>query len=422
LNPAEVIALKRDGGAHSPAEISAWIAAYVRGEVGDEQMAAWAMAVYLNGMNAEESAALTAAMIASGETLKRGADSKPRVDKHSTGGVGDKVSIVLAPLLACCGVDVPMISGRGLGASGGTLDKLESIPGFRADLDFAEIDAVLAEVGCVITGTTADMVPADRRLYALRDVTGTVPSVPLIVGSILSKKIAEDLDALVLDVKAGSGAFMKTPEQARVLADALVEAGEAYGVSTSARITDMSQPLGRAVGHTLEIDESVAALEGRGPEDLMQVTMAFGIDLLTATGVAGTRSEALESLEAAVRSGAGREALAKMVAAQGGDLDAPRAVAEASDVPAERSGHVAAIDCEALGLAALELGGGRKHQGDIIDHSVGLEMCVRVGDAIDAGDPLLRVYGDRASLAPDALAGAIRLEEAPVDPLPLILE
>ncbi len=421
MNPSTFIAAKRDGGAHDPAEIAAWIAACVDGEIGDEQLAAWLMAVYLRGMSAEETAALTAAMVTSGTRLSRGPRERPRVDKHSTGGIGDKVSVLLAPLLVCCELDVPMISGRGLGATAGTLDKLDSIPGFRTNLDGAEIDRVLDAAGCVITATTEDMVPADRKIYALRDVTGTVASIPLITASILSKKVAEDLDALVFDVKCGVGSFMKTPARAQALADSLVAVGSTYGVDVRALLTDMNQPLGRAIGHANEIDESVVALEGEGPADLMEVTLALGAELLVAVGAAPVESEAVAVLEGHVASGAGREALARIVAAQGGDLEAPRPLAPATEVMAQEDGFVTAIDAETLGLALIELGGGRKRRSDAVDFSVGFEMLVRVGDRVEKGQPLLRVHGDRGRLGRLDPELAVHLGSEPVDPLPLIL-
>ena len=269
MNASFLIAKKRDGGELSAEEIAWLVHGYVAGHVPDYQKAAWAMAVYLRGMTVAETAALTEAMLHSGRTLTWPAGGLPKVDKHSTGGIGDKVSLVLAPLLACCGVQVPMISGRGLGATGGTLDKLESIPGFRTDLSIDEMRRMLAEGGCFITGTTHDLVPADRKLYALRDVTGTVPSIPLITASIMSKKLAEGLDALVLDVKFGSGAFMKTLAEARQLAESLVATGKQMGVPTTALLTDMGQPLGRMAGNAVEVNETVTALQGNGPADLM---------------------------------------------------------------------------------------------------------------------------------------------------------
>ncbi len=423
MNPSIFIAAKRDGGAHAPEEIAAWIAACVGGEVGDEQLAAWLMAVYLRGMSAEETAALTAAMVASGSRLSRGTREKPRVDKHSTGGIGDKVSIVLAPLLVCCDLEVPMISGRGLGATAGTLDKLDSIPGFRTNLDATEIERVLDAAGCVITATTADMVPADRKIYALRDITGTVASIPLITASILSKKMAEDLDALVFDVKCGAGSFMKTAARARALADSLVAVGSAYGVEVRALLTDMSQPLGRSVGHANEIDESVAALEGDGPADLMEVTLALGAQLLVAVDAAADEADGRAELEKHVRTGAGREALARLVAAQGGDLEAARPLAPASEVTAPEGGFVSQIDAASLGLGLIELGGGRKRRGDAVDFSVGFEMLARVGDRVEAGQPLLRVHGDRGRLGggldPERV---VHLGPEPVEPPRLILD
>ncbi len=420
MNPERFIAVKRDGGEHEATVIADWIEAYVDGEVGDDQMAAWLMAVYLNGMSAAETAALTGAMVDSGGRLLRGDRGLPRVDKHSTGGIGDKVSIVLAPLLACSGVEVPMISGRGLGPSGGTLDKLEAIPGLRTDLDLAEIDRVLAAAGCVITGTTADIAPADRRLYALRDLTATVASVPLITGSILSKKVAEELDALVFDVKVGSGAFMKTEDRAGELARSLVDAGRAYGVETAALITDMSQPLGRAIGNAIEVDEAVATLEGDGPDDLVAVTMALGEELLVATGVAGDREAARARLQSALADGSGRERLGLMVAAQGGDLEASRPLAAASDVTAPRDGWITAFDGEAIGFAIIELGGGRQHRDDEIDPAVGLRCHVRIGDRVEAGAPLFTLHGDPERLAPDAVVDAVTIGDAPVEPPPLL--
>ena len=280
MNPVSLIARKRDGHTLSSDEIAWFMDGFVRGEVADYQMSAMAMAIYCRGMSTEETSALTECMLRSGETLDWPDSTTPKVDKHSTGGIGDKVSLVLAPLLACCGLAVPMISGRGLGASGGTLDKLESIPSFRTNLSTDEIRQQIDTVGCVITGQTANLVPADKKLYALRDVTGTVPSIPLITASIMSKKLAEGLDALVLDVKHGTGAFMKSPADARALAASLVGVGKRMGLATTALLTDMNQPLGRMAGNAVEVDESITALEGDGPADLMEVTLALGSELL----------------------------------------------------------------------------------------------------------------------------------------------
>ena len=423
MNPVWIIEKKRDGHELSSEEIAAIVAGFARGDVPDYQMAAFAMAVFLRGMTTDEIASLTDHMLASGARFEWTDGDAPMVDKHSTGGIGDKVSLPLAPMLACCGLGVPMISGRGLGAPGGTLDKLEAIPGFRTDLSMDEMRRVVREVGCVISGATVDLVPADRKLYALRDVTGAVPSIPLITASIMSKKLAEGLDALVLDVKCGSGAFMKTPELARELAQSLVNTGQRMGVATTAIVTDMNQPLGRMAGNAVEVDESVAALEGRGPADLMTATLELGADLLVSTGTAD-RAAALARLQATIDSGAAREKFAEMVAAQGGNLDAPRPIAPAEDVLAPHAGYVAATNAEQLGRAVIAMKGGRQVQGETLDFSTGFEMLVRIGDRVDAGQPLAKLFcheHQRESVGA-MLAAAITLSDAPVAPLPLILE
>jgi pyrimidine-nucleoside phosphorylase len=424
VNPVWLIAKKRDGAELTAGEIGAFIAGYARGDVPDYQMAALAMAIYLRGMTTAETAALTDHMLASGARFDWPADGISRVDKHSTGGIGDKVSIPLAPMLACCGLQVPMISGRGLGATGGTLDKLESIPGFRTDLSMDEIRDVVRRIGCVITGATADLVPADRKLYALRDVTATVPSIPLITASIMSKKLAEGLDALVLDVKWGSGAFMKTADQARELARSLVATGQRMGVATTALVTDMNQPLGRMAGNAVEIDESVALLEGRAPADLLEVTLALGAELLESTGSAANLKSARAALEATIASGDARERLAAMVRAQGGDLDAPRHVAPASEVAAPSAGYVSSVDAEEFGRAIIALGGGRQKLGDALDYSTGVEMLVRLGDRIDAGQPLVRVFAEpeAARRVSPMLLAAIGLSDDQPTSQPLIVE
>jgi pyrimidine-nucleoside phosphorylase len=350
------------------------------------------MAVFFRGMDDAETVALTEEMLRSGATLRWSPETPPKVDKHSTGGIGDKVSLPLAPLLACCDVQVPMISGRGLGPTGGTLDKLESIPGFRTDLNIQEIKQQTESVGCVITGATADLVPADRKLYALRDVTATVSCLPLITASIMSKKLAEGLDALVLDVKFGSGAFMKSLEDARALAQSMVDVGTRLGVKTTALLTDMNQPLGRMVGNAVEVEESLDVLRGEGPDDVRELTLALGADVLVSSGLFDDRESARAKLADVLTSGAAYEKFAAMVSAQGGDLDASRPVAPASTVAARQSGVVQFVEAEALGYAVIELGGGRKVQTDRIDHSVGLEMLARIGDHVDAGQPLMRVF------------------------------
>lgn len=424
MNIVHLISKKRDGEELADFEIGALIDAYVKGDVPDYQMSAWAMAVFLRGMTVAETAALTEHMLRSGATFQWPAGEAPKVDKHSTGGIGDKVSLPLAPLLACCDLAVPMISGRGLGATGGTLDKLEAIPGFRTNLSTDQMQAVARRVGCVISGATDDLVPADRKLYALRDVTGTVPSIPLITASIMSKKLAEGLDALVLDVKWGSGAFMKTRELAHALARSMVDTGRRMHVPTTAIVTDMNQPLGRMAGNAVEVNESVDALKGQGPAALMEVTLELGAELLVLTQRESSLAEAKRRLQRAIDSGAGLEKFREMVAAQGGDLDAPRPVAPASEVADPRAGYVAAIDTEALGRVIIELGGGRKKLGDVLDLSTGLEMLVRLGERVDAGQPLVRVFARREAAArvnPEIVA-AITIADECVPPPLLIAE
>jgi pyrimidine-nucleoside phosphorylase len=363
-------------------------------------------------------------MLNSGVTFQWPAGEAPKVDKHSTGGVGDKVSLPLAALLACCDVQVPMISGRGLGATGGTLDKLESIPGFRTNLSTEEMQLICRRVGCVISGATEDLVPADRKLYALRDVTGTVPSIPLITASIMSKKLAEGLDALVLDVKHGSGAFMKTLDQARRLAQLMADTGRRMGVPTTALITDMNQPLGRMAGNAVEVNESMDALRGEGPRDLMEVTLELGAALLLLAKRETKPDAARARLQKAIDSGAGMEKFREMVAAQGGNLDVPRPVAPANELPSPRTGFVVAIDTEQLGRAIIELGGGRKRLGDKLDRSVGLETLVRLGERVDVGQPLLRVFArsDAGEMVRDDLLQAITIEDNSIAPPPLVVE
>ena len=443
MNPVWTIAKKRDGGELTADEIGCFIAGYAHGDIPDYQMSALAMAIYLRGMTAVETTALTDHMLASGATFDWPAGGKPKVDKHSTGGIGDKVSLPLAAMLACCDLQVPMISGRGLGSTGGTLDKLDAIPGFRTDLGMDEMREVVDRVGCVISGATPDLVPADRRLYALRDVTATVPSVPLITASIMSKKLAEGLDALVLDVKFGSGAFMKTATAARELAESLVNTGKRMGVATTALLTDMNQPLGRMVGNAVEVNESLAALEGDGPADLMEVTLSLGAELLVSTGKAnpppsqggrppksqggGSRSAidiAKEQLQKTITTGAARERFAQMVAAQGGNLDAPLQIAPASEVKATQSGYVAAIDAESLGQAVIALHGGRQQIGDALDYSTGFEMLVKLGEQVEAGQPVARVFAPTVAveIGREKLLEAIEIADEIPQKGPLILD
>jgi pyrimidine-nucleoside phosphorylase len=420
MNPALLIAKKRDGHALSREEIAAFIQGFARGEIPDYQMAALAMAIYIRGMTPEETAALTDAMLASGQRLP----ARPRVDKHSTGGIGDKTSLILAPLLACCGLIVPMISGRGLGATGGTLDKLEAIPGFRTNLSLTEIHELSDRVGCVITGASDEIAPADRKLYALRDVTATVPSIPLITASIMSKKLAESLDALVLDVKFGSGAFMKSQDEARQLAQSLVATGKRMGVKTAALLTDMNQPLGRMAGNLVEVHEALETLAGRGPADLWEVTRELGVEILLLTYRAATREAARSRLEDEIASGRALAKFRETVLAQGGDLDRLPPLPPASDVLAEAEGFVSAINAELLGVVIIELGGGRKQMGDEIDHAVGLEMLVRIGERVSAGQPLARIFAppDRAEQVRGLVAAAVTFSANSTPPPVLIAE
>jgi pyrimidine-nucleoside phosphorylase len=392
MNPVSIIARKRDGTALTDEEIAFFIRGFTTGDIPDYQMSALAMAIYIRGMTAAETATLTFEMLQSGKQLVWDSHDLPTVDKHSTGGIGDKVSLILAPLVACCDVQVPMLSGRGLGPTGGTLDKLESIAGFRTDLSLQELQRVCRKVGCVITGTTPELTPADRQLYALRDVTATVASIPLITASIMSKKLAEGLKALVLDVKFGSGAFMKTYEQASALADSLVAVGQRMGVATRAVLNDMNQPLGRMAGNAVEVDEALDVLRGHGPTDLKEVTLRLSEELLCLAGTASTPETARMQLEQMIASGKAYEKFEHMVAAQGGSLDAARPIAPCTELLAEATGQIIAVDAEKMGWAVIAMGGGRRAKTDRIDPSVGFEWLVRLGDEVQAGQPLVRMF------------------------------
>ncbi len=419
FHPAQIIARKRDGKALEDDQIREVIDRFRDGTFPEYQMAALAMAIFLQGMDARETTTLTRSMLESGSTLDWPQDGSLYVDKHSTGGIGDKVSLLLAPLLACQGVRVPMISGRGLGPTGGTLDKLESIPGFRTDLSEAEIQQVVGDVGCMITGATDSLAPADRKLYALRDVTGTVPSIPLITASILSKKLAANLDALVLDVKWGSGAFMKTSDQARSLADSLVTTGTQLGLATTALISDMNQPLGRAVGNLLEVLEVLDLLKGEGPGDVRDLTLRLAEEVLKKAG------RPAESLEEDLASGRAMERFEQMVRAQGGNLEALPEPAEPGEVLSTSAGYVGSIASEQLGHVVISLGGGRQVMSDAIDPLVGMEILVRVGDRVEPGQPLARIYtddGDARTAANAAVQKAIAIGEIAPAPLPLVIE
>ncbi|MFM1851104.1 MAG: hypothetical protein RIS54_788 [Verrucomicrobiota bacterium] len=426
LFPQHVIAKKRDGGVLSAAEIQAFVRGATDGSWADYQLSALLMAIFLRGMTPEETAAYTDAMMRSGTVADLAVVPGIKVDKHSTGGVGDKVSIPLAPMVVACGVPVPMISGRGLGHSGGTLDKLESIPGFRTDLSLEGYCAQVARIGCALIGQTKDLAPADKKLYALRDVTATVECIPLICGSILSKKLAEGIDALVLDVKFGRGAFMKTEAEARELAEALVRVGRAGGKEVRALLTAMDQPLGRAVGNALEVAESIACLRGEGPDDLMAVTVALGAQMLMLGGVAADVTEAEAKLHEVVANGRALEKFREIIAAQGGDpavIDEPERLPRAAiqlSVPAPADGIVADVDAMEVALAALSLGAGRARAEDTIDPAVGVADLVKIGEPVRAGATLCTVHASdeakaRASAA--RLAGAIRVADVrPPDP------
>ncbi len=388
----EVILEKRDGGRLSDSQIDWVVAAYTDGDVADEQMSALAMAILLNGMDRREIARWTAAMIASGERLDFSSLSRPTADKHSTGGVGDKITLPLAPLVAACGVAVPQLSGRGLGHTGGTLDKLESIPGWRASLSNAELFEQLESVGAVICAAGASLAPADKKLYALRDVTGTVEAIPLIASSIMSKKIAEGTGSLVLDVKVGTGAFMKSVEDARELATTMVGLGADAGVHTVALLTDMSTPLGLTAGNALEVTESVEVLAGGGPADVVELTLALAREMLAGAGVT--------DIDPAARlaDGSAMDVWRSMVSAQGGDPSADLPTArETHVVPAPATGVLTRLDALAVGMAAWRLGAGRARKEDPVQAGAGVEWHARPGDTVTAGSPLFTLHTDEPS-------------------------
>jgi thymidine phosphorylase len=429
--PSEIIRAKRDGGALDRPSIDAFVDGLVTGAWSDGQVAALAMAVVLRGMDRTETVALTEAMARSGDVLdwSTAALHGPRLDKHSTGGVGDKVSLLLAPIVAACGGVVPMLSGRGLGHTGGTLDKLEALPGYRVTPRRDQLLAALRDAGCAIVGASERLAPADRRLYAIRDVTATVESVPLITASILSKKLAAGLDALVLDVKVGNGAFCATPAQAGDLAHSLVSVARAAGLRTEALITDMNQLLGRSAGNALEVDEAIGFLVGREREPrLAEVTLALAARLLHLGGLAASADAARASATRALDSGAAAERFERMVALLGGPRDVlrhaglPHAPVQ-RDVAAPRAGTLTQSDTRALGLAVVALGGGRRRPGDAIDPRVGLSHMLPLGTRVDAGQPLARVHAasdDAALAAVRAVAAAMVIGETAGAPEPLV--
>ena len=414
--PQELIALKRDGAEVSHEDLAEFLGSYGSGQVPDYQMSAFLMAVLLNGMSGAELATLTRAIIDSGERLDfRGDGGAPAVDKHSTGGVGDKVSLVLAPLLAEYGLRVPMMSGRGLGHTGGTVDKLESIPGFRTDLDLHEFRDVLADVGCAMIRQTPRIAPLDGRLYALRDVTATVPSIPLISASIVSKKVAEGISALVLDVKYGSGAFMRDPEDAIRLAETLVELARSEGVRATALLTAMEQPLGLAVGNALEVAEAVECLRGAGPPDLREVTLALAVESVLAASPAASAGEVRTEFEAMLDDGRALARFARLVERQGGDASVIRDPGILPAAPlqvawnAPSDGIVTRADAYEIGLASVELGAGRRTIEDDVDPAVGIVLRAKRGDTVRAGEPVALIHARTEEAAGAALA---RLERA----------
>jgi pyrimidine-nucleoside phosphorylase len=431
MRAVDLIRTKRDGGELTRVELEWFVAGVTDGSLPEYQASALLMAIVLRGMTAAETAALTDAMVRSGVRVRYEGLRHIPVDKHSTGGVGDKTSIILAPLAAACGAPVPMMSGRGLGHTGGTLDKLESIPGFRTGLALDELRRTVAGVGCALIGQTSEVAPADRKLYALRDVTGTVESIPLITASIMSKKIAEGIGGLVLDVKVGDGAFMKTDADARALARSLVDTGELAGVRTEALLTNMDAPLGRAVGNALEIVESIETLKGNGPEDLESLSVEFAARMLVLSGVDGGLDAATARVREALRSGAGVEKLRAIIANQGGD---PKVVDDYSRLPtapdrdvvtAPRGGFIAAMKAEAVGRAAVGLGAGRDRLDAAIDPAVGFVIAAPVGTRVNVGDPIVEIHhrsGRGLDAARRLLESAIEIADAPPSSRPLVVD
>lgn len=424
-----LIERKRDGGRLEAGEWRALTLAYAAGHVPDYQMAAFLMACFLRGLDREETAALTEAMLDSGERLALGDLGVARVDKHSTGGVGDKVSLVLAPLIASLGVAVPMMSGRGLGHTGGTLDKLESIPGFRTSLTLAQARKQLTAIGCVLIGQTKEIAPADRKMYALRDATATVESIPLIAASIMSKKLAEDLTGLVIDIKRGSGSFLPRLEQELELAEAMIRLGADHGCPVVALLTAMDRPLGRACGNALEVEEAIHTLKGEGPPDLLDVTYALGVEMLLIAGAADSADDARRRMEKAIGTGKAAEHFQRIIEAQGGNpgvVEDPAALPQAAECElfnAPRRGFVARVEPRAIGRGIIALGGGRTKMEDRIDPSVGFVITARPGDWVEQGEPLATIFAsDRAGVerGRQALRQAIGISDEADPPLPLV--
>jgi pyrimidine-nucleoside phosphorylase len=428
MRAVEIIIKKRDKKELTEQEINYFIENYTTGEIPDYQASAWAMAVLLNGMTPQETTHLTLAMAQSGETLDLSGIVDIAVDKHSSGGVGDKTSIAVVPMVRACGLPVGKMSGRGLGFSGGTLDKLESIPGFRTDLSKEEFLEQLGSLGMVLSGQSMDLAPADGKLYALRDVTGTVQSIPLIASSIMSKKIASGAQAIVLDVKVGNGAFMKTIDEARELANLMVSIGELSGRKVAAVLSDMNQPLGVAVGNALETKEAIQTLKGEGPEDFTEHCLKIASHMLVLGQKAETLDEARRMAEESIESGVGLDYLKKLVKAQGGDvnvIDHPELLPEApikSVVEAEESGYISGVHARTVGETAVVLGAGRMKKGEPIDHAVGILVMVKVGQKVEAGQPLFVIHArddDSMQEARNNLVGAVEISKTKVEPLPL---
>jgi len=426
----ELIRKKRDGEVLSPDEIRFFLDGFTAGTIADYQMAAMAMAIYFQGLSDDELAVWTDAMLHSGEVLDLSDAPGPRVDKHSTGGVGDKTSFILAPIAAAAGLCVPMVSGRGLGHTGGTLDKLEAIPGLTVSLDLDRFKRLVYDNGCAIIGQTGEIAPADKRLYALRDVTATVRCIPLIASSIMSKKLAEGLSGLILDVKVGSGAFMRSEAAARELSRKMVGIGQRMGVHTRVILSSMEQPLGQTVGNAIELVEAIEVLRGGGPADLVELSCTLAGEMMVAGGLVPTLAAGLARAAAMIASGAALERFARMVAAQGGDVRCvedpsrlPRAPVEAH-LFVDRPAFVAGFDCEAVGMVGMRLGAGRARADDAIDHGVGLRLHARWGDAVEPGTPVATVYARTAEAAETAVKGlraAITLSAERCPPPPLIL-
>jgi pyrimidine-nucleoside phosphorylase len=427
----ELIQRKRDGSTLTGAELQWIIRSYTDDAIPDYQMSAFLMAVFLNGFGDLELAPWTEAMLYSGDVLDFSHVDRPKVDKHSTGGVGDKISIPLAPMVAACGLAVPMMSGRGLGHTGGTLDKLESIPGFQVQLDPSEFTSILERLGIVLAGQSVTLVPADRRIYALRDASGTVESIPLISSSIMSKKLAEDLDGLVLDVKVGSGAFMKALEPARELARTMVAIGDAHGTRVSAILTDMDQPLGLEVGNANEIQESIDVLRGEGPTDVAELTYRLGAEMLVLGGITTDLGDARNRLERAVDTGRALEVFVEVIEAQGGDsrVVEDRSILDRAphrhELIADRDGVVRQCNALDVGVASVRLGGGRERKEDDVDHGVGITLAAKRGDTVTAGDVLATItYRDQARLAAALpyLERAWDIHEDAIEDYPLVLD